>query len=208
MRRKEEGEEGRRGEGRVSLLVLFFLFFFSSCFFWERCSKSVFGLNCFSISHYIQIKKTVLSRLGRYNKTSFEAIFLFFYFVQRACDCSKDFKDNRSTSIFDALKEFGERDHRVPITEEVKEFGEIGTHSLPESKISETSYFKPHMHFDGSVESIADSDLEDGESQKDAAFTTVCPESCEETRCVGRAGERGKCTIDSSRKRKFEVSLI
>ena len=64
------------------------------------------------------------------------------------------------------MKEFGERDHRVPITEEVKEFGEIGTHSLPDSEISATSYFQSHMHFDHSVESIADSDLEDGELQK------------------------------------------
>ena len=39
---------------------------------------------------------------------------------------------------YDAQKEFGEQDHRVPITEEVKEFGEIGTHGLPDSKISET----------------------------------------------------------------------
>ena len=55
---------------------------------------------------------------------------------------------------------------KLPITEDVKEFGEIGTRSLPDSKISETSYFQMHMHFDDSVESIADSDLEDGESQR------------------------------------------
>ena len=65
--------------------------------------------------------------------------------------------------LYDAQKEFGERDHRVPITEEVKEFGEIGTHSLPDSKIKETSYFQSHMHVDDSLESIADSDLEDGQ---------------------------------------------
>ena len=68
--------------------------------------------------------------------------------------------------FFDAQKEFGERDHRAPITEEVKEFGEIGTHSLLDSQISETSYLQSHMHFDDSAESIADSDLEDGELQK------------------------------------------
>ena len=44
--------------------------------------------------------------------------------------------------------------HRAPITEEVKEFGEIGTASLPDSKISETSYFQSN----DSLESIADSD--------------------------------------------------
>ena len=35
-----------------------------------------------------------------------------------------------------------------------------------DSKIPETSYFQSQMHFDDSVESIADSDLEDGELQK------------------------------------------
>ena len=52
----------------------------------------------------------------------------------------------------------------------MKEFGEVGqavcSHSLPDSKISETSYFQSQMHFNDSVESIADSDLEDGELQK------------------------------------------
>ena len=67
---------------------------------------------------------------------------------------------------YDAQKEFGEHDRRAPITEEVKEIGEIGTHGLPNSEISETSYFQSHVHFDDSVESIADSDLEDGEFQK------------------------------------------
>ena len=57
-------------------------------------------------------------------------------------------------------------DVRAPITEEVKEFGEIGTDGLPVSKISETSYFQSQMHFDDSVESTADFDLEDGELHK------------------------------------------
>ena len=52
----------------------------------------------------------------------------------------------------------------------MKEFGETGTagcsHSIPDSEISETSYFQPQMHFDDSVESIAESDLADGELQK------------------------------------------
>ena len=67
---------------------------------------------------------------------------------------------------YDAQESFGKQDHQVPITEEVKEIGEIGTHSLPDSKKSETSSSQSHMHFDDSVESIADSDLEDGTSQK------------------------------------------
>ena len=56
--------------------------------------------------------------------------------------------------------------HRAPINEEVKEFGEIGTHSSPDSEISETTYFQSRMHFDDSAEGIAGSDLEDGEIQK------------------------------------------
>ena len=53
--------------------------------------------------------------------------------------------------------------HRAPITEKVKGFGEIGTHALPDSTIPETAHFQSQMHFDDSVESIADSDLEDRE---------------------------------------------
>ena len=68
--------------------------------------------------------------------------------------------------LYGAQKDFGERDHRVPITEEVKEFGEMGTHGLPDSKISKTSHFQLHMHFDDSAESIAEFGLEDGELQK------------------------------------------
>ena len=56
--------------------------------------------------------------------------------------------------------------HRAPLTEEVKEFGENGTAGLPDSTISETSYSQSQMHFDDSVERIADSDLEDGKLQK------------------------------------------
>ena len=37
---------------------------------------------------------------------------------------------------------------------------------MPDSKLSETSYIQSQMHFDDSVESIADSDLEDGGLQK------------------------------------------
>ena len=37
---------------------------------------------------------------------------------------------------------------------------------MPDSKLLETSCIQSQMHFDDSVESIADSDLEDGELQK------------------------------------------
>ena len=60
----------------------------------------------------------------------------------------------------------GEENHRAPITEEVEVFREIGTADVPDSKISETSNFQSQMHFDDSLERIADSDLEDGEFQK------------------------------------------
>ena len=83
----------------------------------------------------------------------------------------------------DAQKEFGEEDHRAPITEEVKEFGVIGTYGLPDSKIPETSYFQSHIHLDDSVGSIADSDLEDRVAT-DADITIVCPESFGEIRCI------------------------
>ena len=68
--------------------------------------------------------------------------------------------------LYDAQRECGERDHRALITEEVEEFREIGTHSLPDSQVSETSHYQSHMQFDDSAESIAFSDLEDGGLQK------------------------------------------
>ena len=94
-----------------------------------------------------------------------------------------------------AQKEFGEQD-QAPITEEVKEFVEIGTHGFPDylsiySKITETSYFQSHMHFDDSAENIADSDLEDGELQKMLTSPLYARKAS------------GK-----PRKRKFEVSFI
>ena len=105
-------------------------------------------------------------------------------------------------------KIFGEEGHRAPNTEEVKEFGEIETAGLPNSKMSETSYFQSQIHFDNSVESIADSDFEDGVLQE-MLTSPLCPESLGETRCNGHTGERGKCTKNSSRaKRTFEVSFI
>ena len=48
----------------------------------------------------------------------------------------------------------------------MEEFREVGTAGVPDSKLSETSHFQSQMYFDDSVESIADSDLEDGELQK------------------------------------------
>ena len=63
------------------------------------------------------------------------------------------------------------QDQQARIIEEVKEFGQIGTQSLLDHEMAETSpvemsYLQSQMHFDESMESTADSDLEDGESQK------------------------------------------
>ena len=110
---------------------------------------------------------------------------------------------------YDVQEKFGERDHWAPITKEVNEFGEFGNPASIDSKFSETSYFRSQMHSDDSVESIADSDLEDGELQKMLTSPLYVQKASEETRCNGHAGERGKCTKHSSRpKGKFEVSFI
>ena len=64
------------------------------------------------------------------------------------------------------------QDQQAPIIEEVKEFGQIGTQSLLDHDIAETSpvekmsNLQSQMHLDESMESIADSDLEDGKLQK------------------------------------------
>ena len=68
--------------------------------------------------------------------------------------------------LSDVQEKVGEEEHRAPITEEVEEFREIRTTGVPDSQLAETSYFQSDMHFDESVENIADSDLEDGELQK------------------------------------------
>ena len=128
--------------------------------------------------------------------------------AQRACDRLKDLRNNWSISIVWCAGNLGEEDHRALITEEVEEYWEIRTAGVLDSELSETSFFQSQMQFDDSVESIADSDLEDGEFQKMLTSPFLKPRKLQKTRCIGRAGERGKCTIDSSRKRKFEVSLI
>ena len=116
-------------------------------------------------------------------------------------------------NFFDVQEKCGEQDHPAPITEEVKEFGENATancsHSLPDSKISEMSCFQSQMHFDDSVESTADSDLEDGELQKMLTSPLYAQKASEKPDAlVVQERERGKCALDSCHKRKFEVSVI
>ena len=72
-------------------------------------------------------------------------------------------------------REFGEQDQQAPIIEEVKESGmpqfvqaqSLVDHEMAEmSLVEKMSYLQSQMHFDESMESIADSDLENGELQK------------------------------------------
>ena len=65
-------------------------------------------------------------------------------------------------------REFGEQDQQAPIIEEMKGFGQIQAQSVLDHEMAEMSpvekmsYLQSHMHFDESMESIADTDLEDG----------------------------------------------
>ena len=109
--------------------------------------------------------------------------------------------------LHDAQVKFGEHDHPAPITEDVEECGEIGTAGLPDSNTPETSYFQSQMLFDDSVGSNADSDLEDEELQKMLTSPLYAQKVLVKPDALV-VQERGKCTIDSSRKGKFEVSFI
>ena len=111
--------------------------------------------------------------------------------------------------MYDVHENFGEEVHRTPITEEVKKHGEIGTAGLPDSQISETSYFQSQTHFDDSVESTADSDLDDGELQKMLTSPLYAQKASGKPDAMV-VQERGvNCTIHSSRsKGKFEASFI
>ena len=65
------------------------------------------------------------------------------------------------------------------------------------------------MHFDDSVESTSDSDLEDGELHKMLTSPLYAQKVSEKPDAlVLQERERGKCTLDSSHERKFEVSFI
>ena len=68
--------------------------------------------------------------------------------------------------LYDVHEKVGEEDHRAPIIKEVEEFGEIRTAGLPDSKLSEDVLHPIAHDFGDSAESIADSDLEDGELPK------------------------------------------
>ena len=84
----------------------------------------------------------------------------------------------------------------------MKEFGEIGTAGLPESQILATSCFQSQMHFGDSVESSADSDLEDGKLQK---MLTSPPHHQKASKKPDAKvmQERGKCTFTQADRQSF-----
>ena len=74
--------------------------------------------------------------------------------------------------LYDVQREFGEQDQQAPVLEEMRGFGNIQAQSLLDQEMAEMSpvekmsYLQSRMHFDESMESTADSDLEDEELQK------------------------------------------
>ena len=72
----------------------------------------------------------------------------------------------------DVQKDFGEQDQQAPVMEETRGFGQIQVQSFLDqemarmSPIKKMSYLQSRMHIDESMESNADSDLEDGEIRK------------------------------------------
>ena len=99
---------------------------------------------------------------------------------------------------YDVQEKVGEDDHRAPITEDVKEFGDIRTAGVPDSKLSETSYIHSQMHLDDSAESIAESDLEDGEFKKMLNAPLYAQKASGKPDALVMQ-RRGKCTKLSSR---------
>ena len=95
--------------------------------------------------------------------------------------------------FFDVQRKFGEQDQQAPAMEETRGFGQIQVQSLLDqemakmSPIEKMSYLQSRMHFDESMESNADSDLEAGEIRK---LLTSQPY----TGCNGQSGKRGQCT--------------
>ena len=101
--------------------------------------------------------------------------------------------------LYDVQREFGEQAQQALVVEETRGFGQIQVQSLlgqemaRMSPIKKMSCLQSRMHVDGSMESNADSDLEDGEIRK-LLTSSLCPWSFCDTRCDGLSGKRGKCT--------------
>ena len=71
--------------------------------------------------------------------------------------------------LYDAQRDFGEKDQQAPVIEEMTRIGQTQVQSSLDQEMAEMSpmkkmsYLQSRMHFDKPVESNADSDLEDGE---------------------------------------------
>ena len=88
------------------------------------------------------------------------------------------------------LYQIQERLMRNSLTGDMEEFGKLG---------ADTSHLQSQMHFDyDSAESIADSDLENGELRKMLTSPLCAQKSNGETRCNGHTGETSKCKAYSS----------
>ena len=119
--------------------------------------------------------------------------------------------DSHPYQLYDAQREFGEEVRRAPITEEVKEFGETGTHVLPYSEIPETCYFQSQMHFDDSVGKHCRFQCRRWRVQKMLSSPLYAQKASDKPDAmVGRAGEREVSSqyTQSRSKGRFEVSFI
>ena len=83
----------------------------------------------------------------------------------------------------------------------------LGARRVPDSKISETSCTRSQKHFDDSVESVVDSDLEDGVLQKMLTSPVYAQKASEKPGAInGRAGERGESAPFTQADRKESLT--
>ena len=111
-------------------------------------------------------------RQSRQAKAGATTRVLQWLWAQRACDNFWKFSGRPLSIRRCTEREFGEQDQQAPIVEDVNELGQIETQSLLDHEIAEMSpvdqmsYLQSKKYFDESMESNADSDLEDGEIRK------------------------------------------
>ena len=78
--------------------------------------------------------------------------------------------------LYDVQGKFGQEDLRAPITEDLEKLGRPACQIL---NYQRRPYIQSQKHFDDSVESTADSDLEDGELQKMLTSPLYAPKASE-----------------------------
>ena len=97
-------------------------------------------------------------------------------------------------------REFGEQDQQAPVIEEVKEFGQVEAQSLLDhemaemSPIEKMSCLQSQMHFDESMESNVDFDLEDGEIRKLLTSPLYAQRASGRPDAMVTQESEGKCT--------------